>query len=482
MQILTPIKLKQLKHFINMHKHLLKSLLIIVISTVVFGCKSAFKAEKPRESYIPLSIAPAISEIPIPIEIDVKKLEASINRKINGLVFEGEKLNNQDLSVKIWKAQNFTFTVRNNVIEYRVPLKLWTRFAWTYQKFGITVGDNYEANGSLALNFRTTIEIDRNWKLAAKTTSHGFQWLEVPRLNVIGVNVPVTPIANIALQKSEKLITDEIDAALSEMVDLKKYVGMAWTEAQKPMLLNQAQQIWIRLTPTDISVSPFTTQGQLLKLTATFKSQIETFMGAKPQANKATALPAYKQMTVKPTEFNINIGADATYEKITELAKSQLVNRTFTEGKKSITITDLTVFGSEGKPIFAADVTGSLKGRIYFSGTLAYNAEKLAIEVQNPEFDVKTKNALLKSASWLLNGLIIRKISPFLTYPVKSELEAVKKEANESLKNMRLAEGIFLNGYLSDITVKSLNLVPGAIRLHVNLKGNVSLKIDELNL
>jgi hypothetical protein len=464
-----------------MNKYFLKSAAFIVIIIIVSSCKTAMQIERPRESYLPSNLAPAVSELPLEVEVDVKKLEAAINKKLNGLVYEGDKLNNQDLSVKIWKAQNFSFTVKNNVIEYRVPLKLWTRFAWTVEKFGIKVGDNYEANGSIALNYKTTIEIDKNWKLIAKTTSNGFQWIETPKLNVIGVTVPVTPIANIALQKSEKVISDQIDAALAQMVDIKKYVTMAWTEAQKPMQVSAENNLWVRITPKEVLVSPFTTTGQKLNLAISLQAQIESFMGVKPDQNKPTPLPAFKMATTQPKDFNLNIAADATYDKISEMAKSQLLNKTFTEGKKTITITDLSVFGSNGKPVFVADVTGSLKGRIYFTGTLAYNAEKVAVEVQNPEFDLKTKNALVKSANWLLNGLIIKKITPYLTYPVKAEIESMKTEANKMLSNYKVMDGISLAGKLNSVSVKSLDLVPGAVRLNANVRGNIALKVDELN-
>ncbi len=459
------------------------SKLTILVAIIAFtaSCKTAMQIERPRESYLPSNLAPAVSELPLEVEVDVKKLEAAINKKMNGLIFEGDKLNNQDLSVKIWKAQNFSFTVKNNVIEYRVPLKLWTRFAWTVEKFGLTVGDKYEANGSIALNYKTTIEIDKNWKLVAKTTSNGFQWIETPKLNVIGVTVPVTPIANIALQKSQKVISDQIDAALAQMVDLKKYVTMAWTEAQKPMQVSAENNLWVRITPKDVLVSPFTTSGQKLNVAISLQAQIESFMGVKPDQNKPTTVPAFKMAQRQPQEFNLNIAADATYDKISEMAKSQLVNKTFTEGKKSITITDLSIFGSEGKPVFVADVTGSLKGRIYFTGTLVYNADKIAVEVQNPEFDVKTKNALVKSANWLLNGLIIKKITPYLTYPVKAEIEGMKTDANNMLSNYKVMDGVTLTGKLSSVSVKSLDLVPGAVRLNANVRGNIALKVDELS-
>lgn len=459
-----------------------KIIVLCIIAVSIMSCKTAaLQVEKPKESYLPSNLAPAMSEFPLQVSIDIKKLEASVNKKMNGLIYEGNNLNNQDLSVKVWKAQNFTFSIKNNVIEYRVPLKLWTKFAWKVEKFGLSVSDHYEANGSIALTYKTTINIDKNWKLVSKTTSSGFQWIETPKLNLVGINVPVTPIANVALIQSEKLISDQIDLALSQMVDLKKYIGMAWTMAQKPMQVNEENNLWMRITPKDVYVSPFSTVGQKLNMAVSLYAQIESFMGVKPEANPTVALPPFKYIQRAPQQFNLNVAADATYDKISEVAKKQLLNKTFAEGKKSITITDLSIFGSEGKPVFVADVTGSLKGRIYFTGDMVYNAEKMAVEIQNPAFDIKTKNALLKSAEWLMHGLILSKLTPYLTYPVKDDLENMKKEANKMLSNYSVYDGVSLQGALNSINVTGLDLVPGAIRISANVKGNIALSVDELN-
>ena len=56
-------------------------------------------------------------------------------------------------------------------------------------------------------------------------------------------------IANFALDKSTTLITDQIDQTLAQMVELKKYVQMAWSEIQKP-----------------IQVSPETTSSHILTM------------------------------------------------------------------------------------------------------------------------------------------------------------------------------------------------------------------------
>ncbi len=455
--------------------------LFISLSMFFSSCKtSQLQIEKPKESYIPTQIKPAMSEFPLSIQIDVEKLQSAVNKKMTGLIYEGNNLNNQDLSVKIWKVQDFDFKINNNVIEYKIPLKLWTRFAWKFEKFGLSVSDHYEANGSIALSYKTTISIDKNWNLVAKTTSTGFQWLETPKINVIGTDVPVTSVANIALSKGNQLITNQIDQALSQMVELKKYVDMAWTQAHQPIQVNEENNIWIRVSPSEVYVSPFTSKGSNLLLGLSLYGQVESFMGSKPDKLAVKPLPDFKMVQRAAQQFNLNIAVDVTYDKISEMAKSQLINKTFTEGKRTMTITDLSIYGSGGKPVFVADVIGSLKGRIYFTGNMVYNAEKKSVDIQNPEFDMKTKSALVKSANWLLHGFILNKLTPYLSYPVQQDLDDMKSEANKMLKNYLIMDGVSMEGNLNNIIVTGLDLVPGAVRISTNLRGNLAIKIDEL--
>ena len=443
------------------------------------SCKT-LQIEKPKESYLPSNLAPAMSELPLQVELDVKKLETSINKKMNGLIFDGSNLGNKDVMVKVWKAQNFTFSINNNVIEYRVPLKIWTRFAWKVEKFGYSIGDQYEATGSIALTYKTTISIDKNWKLVSKTAASGYEWIETPKLNVVGVTVPVTPIASLALSQCDKLISTQIDKSLTEMVDLKKYISQAWIEVQKPRQVSADNNLWIRITPKDLFVSPFTTTANKLNLAVALNAQIESFMGAKPEANPLVELPPFK-MFVKPAQqFNLNVAADVTFDKIAELAKAQLLGKTFEQAGKKITITDLSLFGSAGKAIFIADVSGSLKGRIYFTGKMIYNVEKMAVEITEPEFDLKTSDALVKSAGWLLHGMILKQLTPYLTYPVKNNLDAVKAQVNLMLANYTVIDGVVLQGKLNSLNVTDLSLVPGAVRIQANVKGNIALKVQDM--
>lgn len=445
----------------------------------IISCKT-LDTQRPPESYLPSDLPPALSEFPIKIDLDIKQLERALNNSITGLLFEGSNIGDRDLQIKVWKIQDFSFQIVNNIIEFRIPIKVLSKFTWKVEKFGFVVGDNYDAEGSIALKYKTSINITKDWKLKSQTTANGFEWLQVPKIKAIGVSVPVTPIANLALSRCEKLISDQMDKAMTESVELKKYISQAWNMVQKPMLASPENELWIRITPKDIYVSPFSTSGTNLSISAALYGLVESYMGVKPATNPITKLPDFKMVNKPAQQFNLNIATDITFEKISTLAKEQLLNKTFKQGSKSITITDLSIFGSEGKSVFVADVKGSVKGKIYFNGNMTYNPEKMAVEITDPEFDIKTTNALVKSANWLLKGVILKQIKPYLTYPIKEEIEKMKLEANKMLQNYPVYDGILLQGVLTNVLVNRLDLIPGALRIQANAKGSMVIKIQDI--
>lgn len=450
---------------------------VLLIST---NCAAQLKIEGPVESYTPSAISPALSELPVTAEIDIKALETSINKRFNGLLYEGSNISDRDLTVKVWKAQNFSVFVNNDEITYRVPLRIWSKFAWKVEKFGLSVSDHYEATGVIALVYKTKIVIDNNWKVQSKTTSSGYTWLETPKINIVGVNIPVKMLADFALSRTETMITAQIDKTLAESFKLDNYVSALWNDIQKPMQMDTTYNLWIKIVPREILLSPFTSGSGKLKIPLAFSGIVESTIGTEPIRETPVPLPLLKKRSAQPGSFSINLGADITFDQITKVAAAQLVGQTFKEGRKSITVKGISMYSSEERAVMAMDVTGSVKGRIFLTGKMVYDKDSLTLSVAEPEFDIKTRNVLLKSASWLLHGMILKKITPYLTYNVAEDLEGFRSDIDVMLKKYSLYEGVSLEGALDTISVTDLALVPGAVRLQANLRGNVKIKVGEL--
>jgi hypothetical protein len=94
------------------------------------------------------------------------------------------------------------------------------------------------------------------------------------------------------------------------------------------------------------------------------------------------------------------------------------------------------------------------------------------------QFSVQTKNVLLKSASWLANSGIEKKISKNMSYPIGPEIRETYDMMVENLKRYELGEGFYLSGSLSGFEVQQPVLVPGGIIAPVSIKGKLAVKLE----
>jgi hypothetical protein len=100
---------------------------------------------------------------------------------------------------------------------------------------------------------------------------------------------------------------------------LDKYVGAVWDEVQQPYLLSDEDNLWIRITPKEILLAPFTTKGNKLNITLVFYAQVESVFGAQPVVKNKVPLPSLRYIERQPQQFSINVGADVTFDKIADL-------------------------------------------------------------------------------------------------------------------------------------------------------------------
>lgn len=450
-----------------------------IILIITGGCGSALRIEGPQESYIPGTFLSSPSVLPIVAEIDLKGLEKTVNKKFDGLLYEDNGSNQKDLEIKVWKAGNFSVFVNNDEISYRIPLKIWSRFTWKVEKFGFTLSDKYDASGSIALVYKTKLDVDNNWNVNTKTTSAGYSWIETPKVSVAGINIPVKSIADFALSRTEKLISDKIDQAISESVNLRELVNGFWQDIQEPIKVDSTYNAWVRVIPTGVTLSPFSSYSSKLQIPVTFIGEVETIAGSSIPYTVPLDLPTLGKSYDKPAKFNINLKVDVTFEQIIKAAMQQLDGMVFSESGKSIKVVGLRLYSSSGKAVLALDVDGSFKGRVFLTGDMEYDPNTLSISVKNADFDIKTRSSLVKSANWLLHGMLLRKLQPYLTYNVEQVLEVVRVNANSMIQKYSLFEGVYLSGNLDAISVSNITMVPGAVRVGANLSGNVKLITTE---
>lgn len=454
-------------------------LYFVAVLVILAGC-STIRPEKPVESYGSVNYVLKPSVINIPINIDIKNVETLLNTKINGLIYEDNSLEDNggdNLMVKAWKKDKITIGYSNYQLTYRVPLKLWIKIGFKISKFGLEVSDYREINAEIALKYKTTVMLNKDWTVASKTYSDGYEWISAPVMKVGPVDLNIKIIADLILKTNKEKITAAIDKGIKDYVDIRKYVSDSWQMVQKPYKVNDEYNVWLKITPLNVMTMPLSGANNQLILTLGIKGITELHIGSMPDTAINRNLPPLSIVNKMDNNFLINANIKVPFTLINDMTKKELNGKTFTSGKQSILIKDINIYGSDGYFIVDLSLLGSIKGNIYLKGTPYFDDSLKTIKVKDLDFDLKTKNVLLKSASWMLHHNLIKMIQPKLAYPVAKEYGEAKNAISEKLSNYQIADGIVLKGNLNDLQVDSMYINREAANIIISVDGTVTIEI-----
>jgi hypothetical protein len=114
------------------------------------------------------------------------------------------------------------------------------------------------------------------------------------------------------------------------------------------------------------------------------------------------------------------------------------------------------------------------------AGFPQYNDQTKEIFFDKLDYVLDTKSALLRTANWLAQGLILKKIQQTCRYSITPNLEEGKKSMKQYLSNYSPMEGVFVNGKINDISFQKIQLTNKAIIAFIKINGNVNVTVDGL--
>jgi hypothetical protein len=152
----------------------------------------------------------------------------------------------------------------------------------------------------------------------------------------------------------------------------------------------------------------------------------------------------------------------------------------FGTGSKKVSVQNVNIWHKNDKMVIALDVLGSVNGTIYLSGFPQYNEKTKEIYFDKLDYVLDTKDKLIRTANWLAQGIILRKIEASCRYSIQPNLDEGKKSMMTYLTNYSPMPGVFVNGKMEDIQFQKVQLTNQAIIAFINVKGSVKVTIDGL--
>jgi hypothetical protein len=455
--------------------------LILLFSLLLNGCSTTQKIEALKP--LPSDDAPMVyntktSFVSMPLEISLKEIENQLNKTLNGEIYNDANLEDDKTEMKIIKTAPIRLVEKNGKIQTILPLKIWSRFKYGTEFMGLNDTREINLNGTITLVSDVKLS---NWKLSTTSKIDDFEWSESPTILVAGKYVPITYIINPTLSIFKSKIAKKIDEAIENTCDFKPYVLDVLEKMSMPFLTSEQYQAWFKLIPIEVYVTDAVLGKKEIKMDLGLKCNMQTMVGLKPKNTFDKKGIQFKAVTKVPEKLTANIAAISTYESASKIITSNFQGKEFASGSRKIVVQNVAMWQKDGKIIIALDMTGSINGTIYLSGIPNYNTVTKEIYFDQMDYVLNTKGLLTRTANWLLQGVILKKIQENCRYSIKENMDEGKKSLLPYLNNYSPMKGVFVNGTTSDFEFEKVEVTNKAIIAFITATGKMNVKIDGMD-
>ncbi len=418
----------------------------------------------------------------MPVKIPLAEIGNVINNSVKNLIFEDNSFtdnNNDQFKVKVYKTRPIRLvggTKQNLLIE--VPLKIWAEKG--IGTFGVYAYQNTTFETVMYFNMQLTFY--NNWAIVTKTSPMGFKWVTKPVLDFGRIKVPITSLVESSLREQQANFCKTIDDLMLSQLNFQQYAIMAWNQFSQPFNISEEFNTWLKITPVSINITPLIFYGNQIEANIGIDTFSETFSGSKPAVSPLIKTIAnFNSVQNLPQKFLLQTTANIPFSEATSIATKMFLGKEFDfrEGKSKIKITDIKVYGQDDRIMLEAQTKGTIEGISYISGIPVYDPLKRKIVLTDTKFKLTTKNILMKTATLLFRGRIVKMIEDEYGIPT-GEIEDSSKKSIEETFNKEYYKGLKMQGKVFKLTPSKIILTPSGITAVIDTDAQLKLFVQGL--
>lgn len=281
-------------------------------------------------------------------------------------------------------------------------------------------------------------------------------------------------------------LKSELDLAKADLeknygtVDLKSRFQQVWDQLNKTY--NLYGMGWLQINPQKVRINSLYARNDSLNVNLGLSAK--PVISFEKPLDQSSWLPNITDFSNRPG-FNIFLDAVLHYDSLSRILNAQVAGKEFDLDKglvkKKFIIRDCVLYGvNSEKLIIKVNFGGTDQGTLYLVGKPTYDPARKVLEITGIDFDIRSKNALLKAADWLFNRKIVNEISKYARYDLNAYIDSAKTGINQQL-NREWIPGIRSTGNIDDLKLIGIYPFLQHLVIRSNCTGNLSVKVDNIN-
>ncbi|MBU2020155.1 MAG: DUF4403 family protein [Bacteroidetes bacterium] len=429
---------------------------------------------------------PSMGSLRIPIEYNLSTIFKEVDDALD-YQFKGQKNQCEDVSFNyVFKRNPIEFSgTKNSIIStvnggYSIKANYCTKCSevFGFDPFCLTprlyvscgVGEPLR---KIQLQFETQLELSPDYRLSGKSKLKDLKTLDPCEFTFIKYDA--SKLIENEISKALKDVEKEMDAELKK-IDLKPTIQKAWNEFQLPIEIPEIG--FLHFQPQSIGIDEF--QFDKNKVFTVLELGVKPIILSSPK-KEATAIPALKSNKF-PEGIKIPILLSLNYDSLNAVIDRNFQVINLPLGKKKIEILNIDLIGPKAeKTIIRVDFDGSKKGVLFLTANANFKDQGKTIAFENVEFELETKNVLLKSAKWLFQDKIAERIEEKLIFNIQDQLADAKNKIEVQLNQNNLlpnGQKLKMKGTVKEL--QPIQIIPTKSKLDVFvfLTGNLTIVVD----
>ena len=453
---------------------------VLVALAASISCQRVRPNAPVNEEFDPAVVDP-VSYMAGKLTFNIRDLEKKVNKGLSTTLvteetFEGKS--GEAWHLRVERTGPVRITYANRQVYFSAPLQVWYT-----NPIGLRKSKNRKSRPlcAIAVNFVSPVGIGPRWRLETKARFEKYEWIQKPTVQLLGIKIKVTNIAEKLLDKRKADIEAAIDKAVHDGLRLDREVSKVWRDMQNPLRIAKVPvNIWLMPQPFSIAAAPVYGNAKQITVPIQIAFRVKTRLGDKPMVDTLQLLPRLLRRKNLPDSSRLEVLAFIPYTDVNQVLARTFTNQKFDLAKGNVQVKSASVYGSGKKLILKTDVGGTVSGTLYFHGSPHYDTLTNTLRMLNVDFDVDTKERLFATADWLLHDHLRDTIQSVMVIPLRQQLSSIPEKIETAFARAKVGQKTALNIDTFRLIPQRIVVRPDGVQVLIKVKSKVAVKIKRL--
>jgi hypothetical protein len=473
-------------------RNLLIALVILVVAAiaVIYVQRTTIVLDAPEPTVIPETVD-SLPQLPFsmleaPVTYDlgtaVDSIEAAVPLDYGNLDHRIPLAGNHRVSFAyLLHRSPFHVKVREHTVTISANIEYSGRI-WYDPPIGpqieVSCGTEDELPRRARLTLESTGEISREWGLRTRSRVVSLTPLSDSTRDQCRLSFLRIDVTDRVLEMTRELLEEKLehfDHAVATWRVRTRFEKI-WNDLQKPVRL--ADSVYLTINPSEAQIGRIGAIGETAYANLRLIAAPRVVTGPRPKLEKVP-LPDLRLATDVGRGARVLLDASFTYPVASAMLRKALVGRRLEHQGRRIRISDVRLSGiGGGKIALRVQISGAVRGRLFFTGTPGYDPLTRQITVPDLDYDVGTADILVRGYE-LVNDVKLRDfLRARARLPDSSVVRKLSRLAEDGMNRKLPARGTRLSGTIHQAGVVAVRATVEEIRVRALADADLTLSID----